>query len=228
MSFEKKDFYMSKKLTVYSGVISIVIPLLCLILILNFLPRHTGQVLARENGLIEFFSAVGYFIGTVIAVFIAVRLRWPTGFSVSLIMLLFGLRELDFNAKFTTMGISKIKFYLSPEVGVIEKSIVVFLVILLFTFLYKFLKKHTKDFIKSFKQGVSHTVTAAAGIICLPLSKFLDGGFQWLDEIGQGYRLVFFEESIELAIPYFFIFAMLQFYKSTSNEGIKEQSRYQG
>ena len=63
------------------------------------------------------------------------------------------------------MAISKIKFYLSPEVGVIEKSIVVFLVILLFTFLYKFLKKHTKDFIKSFKQGVSHTVTAEAGII---------------------------------------------------------------
>lgn len=213
---------MNKKLKVLSGLIAVVGPLLCLILILNFLPRNTGQVLTRENGIIEFLSAVGYFIGTVLAVFFAIRLKWPTGFSVSFIMLLFGLRELDFHARFTTMGISKIKFYWSPEVGVIEKSIVVFLVILLFTFLYKFLKKHTKNFIKSFKQGVPHIVTASAGVICLPLSKFLDGGFQWLDDTGHGYRAVFFEESLELAIPCFFIIAMLQFYKSSCNDGKKE------
>jgi hypothetical protein len=182
--------------------------------------------LTRENGIIEFFSAVGYFIGAVVAIFIALRMKWQSGYSVSLIILLFGLRELDFHARFTTMGISKVKFYLSPEVGVIEKSIVVILVILLLAFLYKFLKKHAKGFINSCRQGVPHIVTASAGLVCLPLSKFLDGGFKWLDDMGQGYRLVFIEESIELAIPYFFIIAMLQFYKATGNAGIKEQSRY--
>ncbi len=215
---------MGKILRVYSGLIPVVIPLLCLILILNFLPRHSAQILTRENGIIEFFSAVGYFIAAAVALYIALSMKWQTGFSVSLIMLLFGLRELDFHARFTTMGISKIKFYLSPEVGVIEKSIVIVLVILLFTFLYTFLKKHAKGFVNGLKQGVPHIVTACAGVLFLPLSKFLDGGFKWLDEMDQGYRLVFIEESMELAIPYFFIIAMLQFYKSTYG-GIKEQSR---
>lgn len=216
---------MNQKMKVYSGIIPVVIPLFLIIVALNFLPMHTGLALAKENGIIEFFSAVGYFIGTVVAVFIAVRLKWQAGFSVGIIMMIFGLRELDFHARFTTMGISKIKFYLSPEVGVIEKSIVSFLVILLLTFLYKFLKKHAKGFISGFKQGIPYIVTASAGVLCLPVSKILDGGFKWLDDMGQqGYRLVFVEESIELAIPYFFIIAMLQFYRSSGNDGVKDRS----
>jgi hypothetical protein len=149
-----------------------------------------------------------------------VRMKWQAGFSVGIIMMLFGFRELDFHDRFTTMGIFKIKFYLGSQVGLTEKSIVTLIVILLFIFLLSFLKSHAGRFMTGLKKRIPHIITAFAGIICLPISKLLDGAeFKWLDDLGQGYRLNILEESIELAIPYFFIIAMLQFYRSTGNDG---------
>ena len=209
---------------VYSAVIPVFISLFFIILLLNFLPMPTGLALVKENGVIESFSAIGYFTGAVVAVFIAVRMQWQTGFSVGTFMILFGLRELDFHARFTTMGIFKTKFYLSSQVGVTEKSIVTLIVVLLIAFIFRFLKNHVGGFINDFKKGIPHIVTASAGLLCLPICKILDGGFRWLDDMGQGYRLAFIEESIELAIPYLFIIAMLQFYRSTGNDGAKDRS----
>ncbi|MBE9521347.1 MAG: hypothetical protein IME97_09450, partial [Proteobacteria bacterium] len=43
----------------------------------------------------------------------------------------------------------------------------------------------------------------------LPFSKLLDSSIMGLVDND---RLIYFEESLELAIPYFFIVALLQFY----------------
>ncbi|MDX1775870.1 MAG: hypothetical protein R3297_04760 [Desulfobulbales bacterium] len=127
---------------------------------------------------------------------------------------------MDFHEKFTTMGIFKIKFYLSPEVGIVEKTIVILLMILLFVFLYNFLKSNAREFLNGFRKKKPYIITASAGLLSLPASKVLDGGLQWLDAIGQGHRAVYFEESLEMAIPLFFIIAMLQFYREESRKGV--------
>lgn len=203
---------------IYSGLAVITIPLFILFLILNFLPKQTGMALVREGGLIENVSVIGYFVGVAIAIIIAARMKWPAGYSIGIIMMLLAFRELDFDTRFTTRGILSISFYLNPVVGTLERIIVILIMLLLSAFLFMFLKKYTLAFMDGLRRGVPYFITASAGIISLPLSYYIDGGFEWLDNMGQGYRSLFIEEPLEMAIPFFFILAMIQFYINVKNQ----------
>jgi len=193
----------------YSGLFIVGIPMLAMIILLNFLPLSVAQSLVKENHAIENATVVGYFIGAFIAIMIAFRLRWFTGFAASVILLLLGLRELDFHDKFTTMGIFKIKFYLGSEVQLPEKITVILIVLLLLVYIVWFLKKNMGSYLVCLKNKKSYAVTTLAGLVALPLSKVLDSSIMGLVDYDW---LIYMEESVEFAIPYFFIIALLQYY----------------
>ena len=206
---DRKTTNMNQEDYPYSGLYLIGIPLLAIIILLNLLPSSVAHSLVKENHAIENATVVGYCIGALIACLFFFRLRWDQGLATSIILVLLGSRELDFHDKFTTMGIFKIKFYLGSEVLLPEKLIGATIVFLLLAFVVWFLKNNTDSFLACLKNRRPCCVTVLAGLVSLPFSKLLDSSIMGLVDND---RLIYFEESVELAIPYFFIVALLQFY----------------
>lgn len=113
-----------------SGIAGIVrLRVIALLLVILFviviaLPPDLTLLMVVENGPVEMLSAIGLLAA---AFWLFCRAgRDPSGQPVAagFLVLLLGLRELDFHARFTTMGVFKTKYYLSPLVPAGEKIIV--------------------------------------------------------------------------------------------------------
>ena len=88
------------------------------------LPPDLTLIMVVEHGPVELLSAVGL-LGAALWLFCrAVRDGSSQPGAAGFLVLLLGLRELDFHARFTTMGVFKTKYYLSPLVPAGEKMIV--------------------------------------------------------------------------------------------------------
>lgn len=88
------------------------------------LPPDLTLMMVVENGPVEMLSAVGL-LGAALWLFCrAAREGAGQPVAAGFLVLLLGLRELDFHARFTTMGVFKTKYYLSPLVPAGEKTIV--------------------------------------------------------------------------------------------------------
>ena len=101
---------------------------------------HKYPLLISEGGIIESLSALGYFI-SVAAMFYYGGVRFAKRYHY-LIMLtaLFGLRELDFDKRFTSMGILKGRFFTSDLVPLEEKFIGAVVVLVLIYIVFRIVK----------------------------------------------------------------------------------------
>jgi len=187
----------------------------------------TKYFLLREGGLIEQLSAVGYFICIFFFLFQGKKRLETASFLLLNVFLLFlGLRELDFHSRFTTMGIFKTRFYVSPDVPFSEKIIgTVVILFLIFTAIYIF-KRHSKDFLTGLVNNKFWSIGVFLGLALMVISKIVDSQADFVElvlaRIGVEWNpmSVNVEEMMELAIPIMFLFAILSRYKSrASNSG---------
>ncbi len=157
--------------------------------------------LTSENGPIQMFTVVGYLL--VCAVAVRMHLQGTVAFAngVAVICLAMGLRELDFQDRFTTMSITKIRFYISDIVPLSEKIVVAIMVVSFLSYLFCFIKKNYRNFLLAVKGGYKAALLALNGIVCVFLSKLLDSN--------PSIYACIVEETMEFAIPYFFLTALL-------------------
>lgn len=129
----------------------------------------------NEGGIVETLSAFGYFVCAALMLLLggwAFVKKYHYSF---LLVLLFGMRELDFDKRFTTMGIFKSKFYASSDVPMIEK-VIGFLVIALFLYIvFRLLKDHLKHFILSVLKLSPVHVAIFFAMSFVFISKTIDG-----------------------------------------------------
>lgn len=163
----------------------------------NFLAKF----LVRENGSVQTFTVIAYFMAFSTAVILQLQKRISFGIGAAVIFLAMGLRELDFHDRFTTMGIMKSRFYISDTVPLQEKLIVILIVLILIWFIGRFLTKQFHPFRAALKKRDKAALLVLNGIIFTIISKIFDS-----------IPLLFIkivEESMELAIPCFFLAALL-------------------
>ncbi|ABA56981.1 hypothetical protein Noc_0458 [Nitrosococcus oceani ATCC 19707] len=168
-------------------------------------------VLIKEGGFVESLSAIGYFVGAILVILIRRKFIYYT--YAAFILILFGLRELDFHNRFTTMSVSKIKFYVSPEVLLLEKVIAIAIVLLLLYILIRLIKTHFNGLINAIKKGEPSALGVGGGILLILITKTLDGLSRKLasvniivsDNMAKLVETV--EEVFELGIPLMFIIA---------------------
>jgi hypothetical protein len=73
----------------------------------------TQRTMMQEGGWIETASWLSYFVA---AAFVLIRMtRWPVRWNMAVVTLLPGVRELDFDRRFTTMDIFKSRLYFSAD-----------------------------------------------------------------------------------------------------------------
>lgn len=135
-------------------------------------------------------------------------------------VLLLALRELDFHAKFTTMGVLKTRYYLSPEVPAPEKTLVSIIMIALLFVMYRFIRINFQNFLKGLKDREASAVNVALALLFAAGSKALDSNSASLHWFAALYHenparsMQITEEVIELAVPLFILFGVYHLTKS--------------
>ncbi|MFP3867740.1 MAG: hypothetical protein ACLFUU_06225 [Desulfobacteraceae bacterium] len=199
---------------VFIGVIS-------LIVFLDMCDSELRKTYIKEGGPIELPSAVGYFICLAMLFFPKAK-DLASRCCIMFILLLFGLRELDFHVKFTPMNMEKIQFYLSPEVPVAEKLIGVVIIVSLLGCLFYLAKRHALDYIKALKKMEEYALGVFFGILFLVFAKTLDGlqrnlaftDFTITREVIELTTVI--EEVLELGAPVMFMIAIMAFFHRLS------------
>ena len=165
-------------------------------------PEMTTKVM-KEGGWIETASWVAYFVA---GFFLLIQtLRKPSRWSMLVLTLCLGMRELDFDKRFTTMGIFKSRFYFSAEVPVLEKLIGVVVTALLVTSLFFLVKTHLVPFFKKIKAGEGPSLSFLFSGGLLVFAKSIDGFSRKLEPLGivpsdaMNHAMESIEEVFELA-----------------------------
>ena len=205
----------------YYGYVAIGLALLSAI-VLGF-RESVEHILLTESGLIERASAFGYFA---CAAFMLARggqqfLRYRAYFAV--LVTLFGCRELDFDKAFTTIGILKSRFFVSPDVPLGEKLAGFIVISILIWSVYKILSQHFKSFLSDLRERTPEAIGVAIVFFLLAFSKSIDGLPRKLQPLGievSAETNAFFgalEEVLELGIPvYIALVAHAWFKRQTS------------
>lgn len=173
--------------------------------------RLEGEQLAlliHEGGIVELLSALGY-----LACLTIILRRGGLSFARQhwyfvVILAAFSAREFDLDKRFTAVGILKSKFIVSPEVGLFAKFIGVAIVCLILLAIGQILWRYSRPFLlKVWRFKPLELAIGLAGAF-LVIAKSLDGIGRKLADftislgVNMQAKLMYLEESLELAIPY--------------------------
>ncbi|MBM4152141.1 MAG: hypothetical protein FJ220_01285 [Kiritimatiellaceae bacterium] len=189
--------------------------LVSLISVSGWISPEVYTLLFEENGIVEVLSAAGYFFAFVLMLAHVIGRKIPAGWSLCALTLCFGLRELDFDKRFTTMGIFKSRFYSSSEVMLGEKLIGVLVVLLLLTCLYYVVKTFVRPWLQNLKARNPVAISIFLAFAMMAIAKSLDGLPRKLKPFGIKFdhhdKMMFeaWEESLELMVPLFMITAII-------------------
>lgn len=160
-----------------------------------------------EGGVIETLSVLGYFLCTLL---ILSKGGWTYIKKYNyffILIILFGLRELDFDKRFTTIGMLKIKFYFSDNVPITEKLIGILVIVIISYIIVSIIKNHLKAFFYKVSQAYPVHVGALLTFFVVLFSKSIDGIGRKLGDIGffikeqTSITFLVIEEVLELGIP---------------------------
>lgn len=197
----------TKEKMVFSLFLSVLLTLVLLFVFSTTLEDATRKALLSEDGPVEIASAALYFVCCAYAL-----LRGGGAFLKKypyfvVIPLLFGMRELDFDKRFTTIGVLKSKFYVSPLEPWHTKLIVIMLGLAVIMLIVMMVKNHLKALWESLRSGGDMGIGVVLVLAMLVVSKSLDGLERKCASIGLSvspliakYSSVA-EEIIELGIP---------------------------
>lgn len=197
------------------GVISFLLILFLLSLNLDQSARHFWL---SEGGVVESVSAVGYFVCVALLLYWGGWQYFKKCHYFFIILILFGLRELDFDKRFTTLGIFKSKFYASSDISVVEKVIGLLVIALFIYCIIAMVKNHLKGLIIAIKDFSPPHLSLFFAIGFVFMAKLLDGVARKLSGFGITVSESFsthaeaFEEIAELGIPIFIFMAAYQFF----------------
>lgn len=187
---------------------------------LALLPDDVLDILIKEDGVVETAQFVLYLVCAIISWFYARHNIWKSGISGGIIFAIFALRELDFQKRFTSMSVTKTRFFISPDVSIAAKMIAGAILISSVIILMSFVLKTNATLLNGLRARLKWAFSACAGIGLLAASTVLDNANRHFKAIGivlsdqLSMVVEIFEEMIELAIPLLFLLALVQWQRA--------------
>ncbi len=181
------------------------------------LPEGIIENIFKENSIIETVSVVGYLVASGWLFYIGLRDKHNPSLLTGILVLLLGLRELDFHMRFTTVGIFRTKFFVSYEVPLAEKVVGAVIVMVLAVVIIKYCRRNYSLFFKSLRAGKAWAIDTGLAIVFMVISKWLDDGpesLEWIISLihrDPEMCMWIFEEVIEMAIPALILLAIFQY-----------------
>lgn len=184
-----------------------------------------------EDRVVELASAAGYVVCALLLLGLGGWAFSLRNWNLILLLLALCSRELDFDKKFTTDGIFKSAFYVSPDVPMVEKLAAVAVILLLGWAVVKFAVEHLDSVAKALLALHPAAIGGVLALVCMAVSKTFDGSVRKLASWGieipgeWGHWLTLTEEILELGISVFFIIAAIAYFgtrRSTAAPGLAE------
>lgn len=198
-----------------TAVILLIVGLL--VAALSMTAEHARDLLS-EGGIVETLTAAAYLIS--VATFFREG-GWDfclRHFYFPLVPLLLCMRELDFHNAFTAMSMTKSRFYVSPDVPILQKLIAVIIILALIAGVVLMIRRHGRDFLEGLRDFDATAVAVALAFACAGGAKTLDGLGRKLAEFGiqigadAETAALAFEEILELGIPLFIAIAVFSYF----------------
>jgi len=155
--------------------IAVIFALMCLYCVGTSLSGESYNKLLREGGVVETLSASFYFLLAGLMLFRAGKDYLIQKHYIFMLVLFCGFRELDFDKKFTTMGIFKSKFFVSADVPIIEKLIGTLVILVLLYMIVQIFRKHFIPFLKETRECSAVNIGMWLVVLFLIFSKSIDG-----------------------------------------------------
>jgi len=178
------------------------------------LPRPWTERILVENGPIEMPTAIAYFIAAILLWSVSSR-QWKRAIPATLLLIAGGLRELDFQARFTT-GYAFSSGYFLRQAAPLQEKIIVGAVLLLLGMLFMvLLSSNWRVFVHALQSGQSWARSVALAIGFMLASTSLDECAGCLRSQYWGvedavFLMWVFEETFEAMIPVLFAVAIVQ------------------
>jgi uncharacterized membrane protein len=198
------DKYDKKILTAYALTGAL---LLILLLIVPFLDEAVKVEFLSEEGPVESASALGYLLCAIFAAYNGGIAYFKRHHYFFILLVFFMLRELDFDKRFTTIGVLTSRFYISDSVPAIEKLLGGVVVGLLLYVVIVILQRHFKQFWLGLKRRSTISLGVLLAAILIFVSKSLDGIGRKLKPLGIEiseaaiFNVTAIEEILEFSIP---------------------------
>lgn len=198
---------MSTVKTIFPSIGYLLIALAVLFGVSLSLDDSARTLMLAESGIIETASAAGYFLCAGYILVCSRRFDLPVYPYFPLLFILFGLRELDFDKRFTSIGLLKSKFYVSSVPTLGEKTVGILLITLLLYLAWCLLKNHIWVWKRAINTYSQVYIGGLMTFSLMVLAKTIDGlprklrplGVQVNDTLAT--RLNDLEEILELGIP---------------------------
>lgn len=180
---------------------------------------ETRDFWLKEGGIIETFSAAGY---PICIGFILAKRGLRELIFFALLFAFFGLRELDFDARFTTRGILTSMFYVDGNVPLMEKLIAGPVVLLLLFTVGSIVRNYWRVFFRELWRFSTEAVGAFLVMGMLFVSLMVDGLGRKLAVINIHISESFamhagaFEEILELGIPVIIFLTLNAYFARTA------------
>ncbi len=177
----------------------------------------TLKLFIEEGGIVETLSAVGYFVCIILLATKSGAGYFRKYWYFFVALLAFGLRELDFDKRFTEVGIFKSKFLVSPEVSIMTKAIGLGIILFLVFTLITLLRTHAIRFTKTFFSMTCFEFSIVMAGAFLVISKSLDGLARKLKgfiEVSSEVKTMAgnMEEAMEFGVPCLFAIAIVVYF----------------
>jgi hypothetical protein len=183
-----------------------------IIVFLPFLDTEHQKNLLVEGGLFESLTVYLYIFCLILICF-----KWPwqkilSRWYLSALIILFALRELDYDKAYFTHGVLKSRQYFSDLVGFPELLISIVVLIFILTVLASIILRERNNFIKGVINFRQSQLAVLTSIILVIVAKTVDGmerkfGID-LSPSGERFALIV-EEVGEMGIPIMFAIAIL-------------------
>lgn len=195
-------------------VIVFVLLILGSITAIALLPENLSYLLIKEWGPLENIQVIFYITGSFVSWIYARRRIWTGGYEGSVVLLIFAMRELDFQKMFTGISITRTKYYFHSDATLSAKLLCAVIVLSIIVFFILFIKKNIRGFIHNVKTREYWALSVMAGLFCMLFAMIVDSGKRVLESLlsvsmNDGHVMIAIEELFELAIPYFFLNALL-------------------
>jgi hypothetical protein len=171
---------MTGYLIIYGILLAITVGL---IVVSGLADEETARTLLAEGGPVETASVVAY-VGAAVMMLIQALKGKPARWCLMVLTLCLAFRELDFDKRFTVIGIFKGRFYFSPDVPVHQKLIAALVTAGILTALYFLIRQHLKAFTQDVleRKGSPLSVFFAGGLMVF--AKSIDGLSRKLEPFG--------------------------------------------
>jgi len=205
--------------------------LLILLLFTLQLDEARRSSIVDEGGWVESMSVLGHLLCAALIIYKG-KFHYLRRFHYFFLLIIFFLlRELDFDKRFTTMGIFKIKLYLSEAVPFIEKLLGAMVVVLLLYVVSMILWRHLGQFRLGLKHRSPVSVGALIAVVLMFVSKFLDGigrklrGFDIAISDTMGATFEATEEILELGLSMVVFKSFLAYFRRADVESRSVQGQ---